>query len=147
MLKHLVSAFVLNNILLIKFLAILLACIALTGHNALVEAFGNQYSNAPEISTIQPETIVFAEPMESTIQPMDTVEPIEVPKPVISGNKQDWMRAAGIPEAEWAYVDYIVSHESGWRPDAVNSSSGACGLVQALPCSKLGPNWSGNYPL
>lgn len=59
-----------------------------------------------------------------------------------TGTKTDWMMAAGIPESQWGYVDYIVSRESGWRPTARNVSSGACGLVQALPCSKLGPNWS-----
>lgn len=58
-----------------------------------------------------------------------------------SGGKYDWMRAAGIPESQWQYVDYIVSKESGWNPSARNPSSGACGLVQALPCSKLGSNW------
>lgn len=58
-----------------------------------------------------------------------------------SGGKYDWMAAAGIPERDWKYVDYIVSRESGWNPSAVNRSSGACGLVQALPCSKLGSNW------
>lgn len=51
------------------------------------------------------------------------------------------MRAAGIPEDQWVYVDYIVSRESSWNPNAVNPSSGACSLVQALPCSKIGPNW------
>lgn len=35
------------------------------------------------------------------------------------------------------YQDYVFSHESGWRTDAVNASSGACGLGQAWPCSKL----------
>ena len=59
-----------------------------------------------------------------------------------SGGKYDWMRAAGIPESQWQYVDYIVSRESGWNPRARNRSSGACGLVQALPCSKLGANWA-----
>lgn len=28
-------------------------------------------------------------------------------------------------------------HESGGNPGAVNATSGACGLGQALPCSKL----------
>lgn len=28
-------------------------------------------------------------------------------------------------------------HESGNNPGAINTSSGACGLGQALPCSKL----------
>lgn len=68
---------------------------------------------------------------------------VEAPKKTSrSGGKYDWMRAAGIPESQWQYVDYIVSRESGWNPRAVNRSSGACGLVQALPCSKLGSNWS-----
>lgn len=58
--------------------------------------------------------------------------------------KQDWMRQAGIPEHEWSYVDWLVTRESGWRPTAQGSMTSlgrACGLVQALPCSKLGPNW------
>lgn len=58
------------------------------------------------------------------------------------GTKEQWMAAAGIPKSDWRYVDYIVSRESEWNPSAVNSSSGACGLVQALPCSKLGSSWS-----
>lgn len=51
------------------------------------------------------------------------------------------MRAAGIPESQWVYVDYIVSKESSWNPLAVNRSSGACGLAQALPCSKIPGDW------
>jgi len=58
-----------------------------------------------------------------------------------SGSKHDWMRAAGIPESQWQYVDYIVSKESSWNPNAINKSSGACSLAQSLPCSKIGPNW------
>ncbi|WP_246159772.1 transglycosylase SLT domain-containing protein [Microbacterium rhizomatis] len=56
------------------------------------------------------------------------------------GSSADWMTAAGIAQSDWGYVDYIVSHESGWNPNATNSSSGACGLVQALPCSKVPGN-------
>ncbi|GAB2507851.1 hypothetical protein GCM10027064_01640 [Microbacterium petrolearium] len=53
------------------------------------------------------------------------------------GSKEEWMAAAGIPQADWPYVDSIVSRESGWNPNATNSSSGACGLVQVYPCGKL----------
>ncbi|QLD13133.1 transglycosylase SLT domain-containing protein [Microbacterium oleivorans] len=53
------------------------------------------------------------------------------------GSSSDWLAAAGIPESDWGYVDYIVSRESGWNPNATNASSGACGLVQAYPCSKV----------
>ena len=52
--------------------------------------------------------------------------------------KYCWMRDAGIREADYGNVDYIVSRESGWRTNATNSSSGAYGLPQALPASKLG---------
>ncbi|MEU3616495.1 MULTISPECIES: transglycosylase SLT domain-containing protein [unclassified Streptomyces] len=41
----------------------------------------------------------------------------------------------------------IVKHESGWDVDATNASSGAYGLVQALPGSKMasaGSDWKTN---
>lgn len=53
------------------------------------------------------------------------------------GSKDEWLRASGIAESDWAYVDYIVNRESSWNPNAVNASSGASGLVQALPCGKV----------
>jgi hypothetical protein len=56
------------------------------------------------------------------------------------GAPAEWMAAAGIAESDWGYVDYIVAKESGWNPNATNKSSGACGLVQALPCSKVPGN-------
>lgn len=58
------------------------------------------------------------------------------------GDPEQWMRAAGIPESEWQYVNYIVGRESGWNPRALNPNSGACGLAQALPCSKVPGDWS-----
>ena len=53
----------------------------------------------------------------------------------------------------WSEYDYeclvkIVNHESGWNPNAVNKSSSACGLCQALPCSKMasaGADYRTNY--
>ncbi|MGX1701569.1 aggregation-promoting factor C-terminal-like domain-containing protein [Microbacterium sp. NPDC055357] len=61
------------------------------------------------------------------------------PPPVYSGggSPAEWMAAAGIAEADWGYVDFIVGRESGWNPNATNRSSGACGLVQVYPCGKL----------
>ena len=49
--------------------------------------------------------------------------------------------------AQFACFDKIVSHESGWNDTATNSSSGAYGLVQALPASKMasaGGDWKTN---
>ena len=62
------------------------------------------------------------------------------PKYSGGGSKDDWLRASGIAESEWGYVDYIVQKESSWNPNAVNKSSGASGLVQALPCGKVPGN-------
>lgn len=58
------------------------------------------------------------------------------------GSKSEWLAASNISEESWGYADFMVAKESNWNPNAVNKSSGACGLAQALPCSKLGPNWS-----
>lgn len=33
---------------------------------------------------------------------------------------------------EWPCMDYVIGHESGWDPHAVNPSSGAAGLAQEL---------------
>ena len=64
-----------------------------------------------------------------------------------SGSKADWMRAASISDSDFGYVDYIISHESGWNYHAVNRSSGAYGLPQSLPAGKLasaGADWRDN---
>ncbi|MFG2512762.1 lytic transglycosylase domain-containing protein [Streptomyces sp. NPDC048584] len=49
--------------------------------------------------------------------------------------------------AEYQCFSKIVQHESGWNPSATNASSGAYGLVQALPGSKMasaGSDWKTN---
>jgi uncharacterized protein YabE (DUF348 family) len=55
----------------------------------------------------------------------------------VSADKASLMAAAGIAESDYVYVDYIISKESGWRPGALNSGSGAYGLCQSLPASKM----------
>jgi hypothetical protein len=53
-----------------------------------------------------------------------------------------------IPDsAQYNAFNKIVEHESGWNASATNSSSGAYGLVQALPGSKMasaGADWKTN---
>lgn len=65
----------------------------------------------------------------------------------IPENKQSVMAAAGISPSDYSYVDFIVSRESGWNAGATNSSSGAYGLCQALPGTKMasaGSDWRTN---
>ncbi|MFF1441877.1 transglycosylase SLT domain-containing protein [Streptomyces sp. NPDC058295] len=49
--------------------------------------------------------------------------------------------------AQYKAFSNIVKHESGWNVTATNASSGAYGLVQALPASKMssaGSDWKSN---
>lgn len=41
------------------------------------------------------------------------------------------------PISDEYFKNYIYQHESNNNPGAINASSGACGLGQALPCSKM----------
>jgi hypothetical protein len=52
-----------------------------------------------------------------------------------------------VPASQYQAFSKIVSHESGWNHTATNSSSGAYGLVQALPATKMasaGSDWKTN---
>lgn len=66
----------------------------------------------------------------------------QAPKPVIrptvavSGTCAEWMSAAGITDTYNATI--LLNKESHCNPNAVNRSSGACGLAQELPCGKSG---------
>jgi hypothetical protein len=42
---------------------------------------------------------------------------------------------------EWDALYNLWMKESRWNPNSINSSSGACGIPQALPCSKI-PDFS-----
>ncbi|NGO70266.1 lytic transglycosylase domain-containing protein [Streptomyces sp. SB3404] len=64
-----------------------------------------------------------------------------------SGSPQQIARQIIGNEAQFQCFSQIVERESGWRADAQNPSSGAYGLVQALPGSKMasaGADWRTN---
>jgi hypothetical protein len=49
--------------------------------------------------------------------------------------------------AQFQCLDALWNKESGWNPRALNPSSGAYGIPQALPASKMasaGPDWHSN---
>ena len=93
--------------------------------------------NGQEVGRIEIASIITA---QSTIQ----VEIIgSKPKNMLytgGGSKSEWLAQSVIPSNQWGYADFMVTKESGWNPNAVNKSSGACGLAQALPCSKVPGN-------
>lgn len=64
-----------------------------------------------------------------------------------SGSHKNWLKQAGIPESQYGMYTYIINHESGWDPHATNPSSGAYGIPQSLPASKMasaGSDWRSN---
>ena len=64
-----------------------------------------------------------------------------------TGDHKHWMKQAGIPSSWYSAINYIANHESGWRFNATNRSSGAYGIPQALPGSKMaaaGKDWRTN---
>lgn len=71
---------------------------------------------------------------------------------VPAGEIQSWAHQYlldnGYSEGDFTAANYIISHESGWSPTATNPSSGAYGLAQAYPGSKMasvGADWQTNY--
>ncbi len=53
----------------------------------------------------------------------------------------------GFPADQWKYLDALWQRESGWNHLAKNPSSGAYGIPQSLPATKMaviGPDWRSN---
>ena len=70
---------------------------------------------------------------------------VPTPGPPASGSLQDIAYQAvmgyGWGEKNYYYLLALWNRESGWNPAAHNASSGAHGIPQALPGSKMGPGW------
>lgn len=53
-----------------------------------------------------------------------------------------------LSEKDYQALDFIITRESGWNPNNVNKKSGASGLCQSLPASKMaisGKDYKTNY--
>lgn len=97
-----------------------------------------ELKNGREVARKEIQSVVAQEPIKQIVARGKTV--------YIPADKEAVMRAAGISSSDFAYVNYIVSRESGWNAAARNAS-GAFGLCQALPGSKMasaGSDWASN---
>lgn len=59
----------------------------------------------------------------------------------------DIMREYGFTDDQWGCLEQLWVGESGWRWDATNPTSGAYGIPQSLPASKMasaGADWKTN---
>jgi hypothetical protein len=64
-----------------------------------------------------------------------SVKPVQARVTVSNPQCEAWMVEAGIPITNAS--KQLILKESGCRFNAVNPDSGACGIPQAYPCSKL----------
>ncbi len=95
-------------------------------------------SSGKEISRQVLQEVILQDPVPKITARGNTV--------AITGDKTGVMAAAGISASDYAYANYIISRESNWHVTAQNAS-GAYGLCQALPGSKMasvGGDWTTN---
>jgi len=83
----------------------------------------------PPLSTLEEEM-----PAEPIVKVNRDVAPREKPETLKEYAKRRTIEIFG---GGWKNVDFIIQKESSWKIGAINKSSGACGLGQALPCSKM----------
>ena len=112
-----------------------------------------QLVNGKEVGRTQIQAVVTQQPVTEIVAQGKAVQ--------IPSDKQAVMSLAGISSGDYPYVDYIVSHESGWCPTKLQGQYGGCpayppssipsylgyGLGQATPGSKMasaGSDWQTN---
>ncbi len=98
-----------------------------------------ELKNGKEVSRKEIQSVVTTEAKEQ-------VEVIGTKVNLPAGSHQDWMSAAGITAGDYGFVDYIISHESGWRYNAQGYGT-TYGLCQAYPGTKMssaGADWQTN---
>jgi hypothetical protein len=93
-------------------------------------------------NTAQPTTSASAQPTPSATASA---------APVASGSPQQIAQAMlasfGWSSSQFSCLDPLWAHESGWSVTAYNAGSGAYGIPQALPGSRMasaGPDWQNN---
>lgn len=118
-----------------------------------VSAYQIELNNGQEVGRRKIQEILSVEPVKQIVARGKAV--------YIPGDKASQMTAAGIPASDHAYVDYIISRESGWCPTKLQGQIGYCpafppasipagrgyGLGQATPGTKMAPfggDWMSN---
>ncbi len=101
-----------------------------------------QEENGVEVGRSVLQTVTVREPVnEVRIRGTQALSSFSV-----SDDKQAIMAAAGISPNDYGSVDYIIQHESNWRPGAINAG-GCIGLGQRCPSrgsnalASACPNW------
>lgn len=116
------------------------------------------YARAGERETAQPRPSAqrTSDPRQAAAPsgapaPRKTAAPSETapPSETAAGGQPRQIARALLGQFHWqawqfTYLNLLWAHESGWNPQAVNPNSGAYGIPQAVPGSKMasaGPDW------
>lgn len=92
----------------------------------------------PSIPAVIARVVAAPTPLPTPSTPQPTPKPTPKPTPAVASlTHQEMLQEAGIPESDFDYANYIIVHESNYSIDAREPSTGACGIPQALPCSKM----------
>ena len=129
------------------------------GQNGLKEVtYKVKYRNDVEIDRVQISEVIIKEPVDKIIQ----VNKVQISsrsssgsRVAVTGSKAEYQAYAKqrCKEIGWSDNDFnclvsLWNRESGWNPTACNRSSGAYGIPQALPASKMaayGSDYLTNY--
>ncbi len=126
------------------------------GKNGIKEiTYKVKYQNDIEIERTVISEVVIQEPVNKVIQVVVRTVSSRYSAPAVSGSVADYQAYArqrcyayGWSDNDFYALVTLWNRESGWNPNAHNRYSGAHGIPQALPGSKMaayGSDWSSNY--
>jgi len=117
-----------------KLLPILLLTITM-----LVGAFIGMMYRASNTELIEVQDWSEVETIEPTKTPTPTPQylPSKTTRVLINANPGFAGKLKAIYKSQWLHASELIARESSFNPGAINPTSGACGLAQALPCSKM----------
>jgi len=124
--------------------------IAQVGHSGTaIVTFEADLIGGQEVARRVISRVLVSDPVDQIVRVGSASLPTAAP--VAAGTSQaigqELAAARGWTGDQWACLDNLWARESGWRVDAGNLSSGAFGIPQALPGSKMatiGADWQTN---
>jgi hypothetical protein len=103
-----------------------------TTDNSRIRISSTEQQPKPALIVDYPLAIPLKQVVYASVKVLTPI-PVAAPAPAPVATYQGSAGYSGTGDAD---LDWIVAHESGGNPYAMNSI-GACGLFQSLPCSKV----------
>jgi hypothetical protein len=116
------------------------------------QAQRTQQPQRPQQAAPKNAAVPATQPAASPANPSTpSASPSATPVPAASGSPQSiaqaMLKSFGWSSSQFSCLEPLWAHESGWSVSASNPSTGAYGIPQAMPGSKMasaGPDWQTN---